>query len=160
MDEIDRKIADAVQADGKLSSAELAERVGVSVSTANERLRRLASTGAITAWRAALDPVAMDAGLCAFLLIDMEYEGEEEAKRALAALPEVQELHHVSGAHSYLAKVRVADTRAMQRFLQEQVKPLHAVKRTETMIALETAKETSELLIGPNARRPAPAERG
>ena len=147
MDTIDRKIANILQKDGRTPSAEIAEAVGTSVSTANERVRRLASTGNVTATRAILDPVAMGAGLCAFILVDMDYTGESAAKAHLAQRPEVQELHHISGGHSYMVKVRVADTAAMQRFLQLELKPLKAVTHTETLIVLETAKETTEVLI-------------
>jgi Lrp/AsnC family leucine-responsive transcriptional regulator len=147
MDAIDRQIARIIQREGRTSSGEIAERVGVSVSTANERVRRLASTGVIKAWRAVLDPSRLGAGLCGFMMVDMAYTGEEEAKAALAERPEVQELHHVSGPHSYLLKVRVADTSALQKFLQEHVKPLKAVQRTETIVVLETVKETTEMLI-------------
>lgn len=147
MDQIDRKIAEILQADSRTSAASLAAAVGVSVSTASERVRKLASNGTITAWHAVLDARVAGAGLCSFVLIDMAHNGEEVAKYALQARPEVQELHHISGAHSYMAKIRVADTAAMQRFLQDVVKPLKAVLRTESMIVLETAKETTQVQI-------------
>ena len=153
MDSLDRKICEIVQTDGRSSSAEIAAAVGVSVSTANERVRKLAASGVVTAWRGVLDPLKVGAGLCGFALVDMAYDGEEEAKAALMRRPEVQELHHISGAHSYLMKVRVADTAAMQRFLQEVVKPLKAVQRTETIFVLETVKETTEVLIAEAAAR-------
>ncbi len=149
MDEIDRKICGIIQRDGRKSSAEIAEAVGLSVSTANERVRRLSASGAIAAWRGVLDPAHMGMGLCGFILIDMAFEGEEEAKALLRARPEIQELHHISGAHSYLAKVRLADTAAMQAFLQNVVKPIAAVLRTETIFVLETVKETTEMAIAP-----------
>jgi len=149
MDKIDRNIANILQADSRASSASIAEAVGVSVSTASERVRRMASNGTISAWRAVLDPNKTGAGLCSFVLIDIAHEGEDLAKYALQARPEVQELHHISGSHSYLCKIRVADTTAMQRFLQDVVKPLKAVLRTESMIVLESAKETTEILINP-----------
>lgn len=148
MDAIDRKICEIVQRDGRVTSAAISEAVGVSVSTANERVRRLETLGVITGWRGVLDPVRVEAGFCAFLLIDMSYDGEAEAAEALAARHEIQELHHISGAHSYLAKVRVADMPAMQRLLQDVVKPLRAVHRTETIFALDTLKETTEVSIG------------
>ena len=151
MDKIDRNIARILQKDGRTPSAEIAEAVGTSVSTANERVRRLASTGKIAATRAILDPAAMGASLCAFILVDMDYTGEAAAKAHLAQRPEVLELHHVSGGHSYIVKVRVADTAAMQRFLQMELKPLMAVTHTETLIVLETAKETTEILISDKA---------
>ncbi len=150
MDDIDRNICGIVQRDGRVSSAEIAEAVGVSVSTANERVRRLVSTGVVAAWRGVLDPVHVGAGLCGFMLLDMAFEGEEEAIDILKQQPEIQELHHISGAHSYLAKIRVADTAALQDFLQNIVKPLVAVQRTQTNLVLDTIKETTEMVIAPS----------
>lgn len=149
MDTIDRKICEIVQCNGRASSAEIAEAVGVSVSTANERVRKLVSNGAITAWRAVLDPSRVNAAFCCFMLIDMNYDGEDAAVAVLGARPEVMELHHISGKHSYLAKIRVADTAALQAFLHQVVKPLAGVERTETVISLQTVKETTELPIVP-----------
>ena len=95
----------------------------------------------------ALDPTALGAGLCAFVLVDMAFDGETEATAALAAHPEVQELHHVSGPHSYLMKLRLADMPALQAFLADVVKPLAAVTRTETILALDTVKETAAIAV-------------
>jgi len=147
MDDIDRKIANIVQADGRASSAEIAAAVGVSQSTANERVRRLTSTGIIKEWRAVLDPNRVGANLCALILVDVNYEGEDETKATLVSFPEIQEIHHISGAHSYLLKIRVSDTSALQKFLHNKVKPLGAIIRTESMIVLETLKETTQVLI-------------
>lgn len=147
MDNIDRNICGILQGAGRTSSAELAEAVGLSLSAANDRVRRLAASGAIAGWQARLDPQAFGLGLCAFVLIDMAFEGEAEAVATLKAYPEVQELHHISGPHSYLMKLRVADTRALQAFLTTAVKPLAAVVRTESIITLDTAKETAAILI-------------
>ena len=147
MDDIDRRICGIIQSDGRISSTDVAEAVGVSVSTANERVRRLVESGVVREWRGVLDPARVGAGLCAFILIDMAYEGEAEAAAALEDRPEVLELHHISGAHSYLAKIRVANTGAMQSFLQDTVKPLKAVVSTESLISLSTLKETTAVLI-------------
>ena len=142
MDIVDRKICAILQENGRASSSELAEAVGLSVSSANERVRRLVSQGVIAGWLARLDADGVGAGLCALVLIDMDYSGEADACAALVARPEVMELHHVSGAHSYLMKIRVKDSRALQTFLQDVLKPLPAVRRTETMLSLDALKET------------------
>lgn len=136
-----------MQTDAKRPAAAIAEAVGLPLSTTADRLKRLQASGAIRGWHAALDPTALGAGLCAFVLIDMDYEGEAEATRALEARAEVQELHHVSGPHSYLMKLRLADMKALQAFLAEVVKPLHAVTRTETILALDTIKETAAIAV-------------
>lgn len=145
MDTIDGKIAGLLQADSRLSSAEVGNRVGVSTSTANERIRRLGAGGVIRAWRAVLDPDRIGAGLCAMLFVDVSYAGEDAFRQAIAGMPEVQEAHHVSGPHSYLLKLRLADTKALQRFMQDKLKPLDGVGGTETLVVLDTVKETTEL---------------
>ena len=96
-----------------------------------------------------LDPQKAGAGLCAFVLLDVGYDGEAEACDVLTGQEEVQELHHISGQHSYLMKIRVRDTQALQSFLQEVVKPLGAVQRTETILSLSTLKETTAVKITP-----------
>jgi len=147
MDDIDRKIISIIQKDGRASSAEIAAAVGVSVSTANERVRRLSSTGVVKNWRAILEPTSVGNNICALVLIDVNYEGEDKTTKMLCTYPEIQELHHISGAHSYMLKIRVADTRALQNFLHNKVKPLGAIVRTESFIVLETLKETTEMVI-------------
>ena len=147
MDTIDRKICEVIQRDGRASSAAIAEAAGVPTSTSNDRMRRLAAHGTILGWHAALDPHRVGAGLAGFVLIDMGYDGEAEAVEALCARPEVMELHHISGAHSYLLKLRLQDIDAVQSFLAEVVKPLAAVHHTETIFALKTHKETAAMLV-------------
>lgn len=147
LDNIDRKICALLQENARASSTEVAQAVSLSVSAANERIRRLAANGTIRGWHAALSPEMFSADLCAFVLIDMDFEGEAEAVAALTARDEVQELHHISGPHSYLMKLRLADTRALQAFLSDVVKPLPAVSRTESIITLDTAKETPAIAL-------------
>ncbi len=150
MDNIDRKILNIVQTDSRKSSAEIAKIVGVSVSTANERVRKLTGSGHIKTWQAVLAPQKVGANLCAFLLLDMDYKGEKQACAALVKLDEVQELHHISGAHSYMMKVRVADTNALQSLINEKLKPLAGVLRTKSMLVLGTEKETPKMWIANN----------
>ncbi len=151
IDVIDKEILNIVQTDSRQSSAQIAKAVGVSVSTANERVRKLTASGHIKAWQAVLNPKKVGAGLCAFLLLDMDFEGEAAACAELAKLDEVQELHHISGAHSYMMKVRIKDTQALQALMSEKIKPLPAVVRTQSMLVLSTEKETPEMLVKINA---------
>ena len=148
MNDINRKICEIVQNDGRISTSAIAQTLGIPVSTANDRLRRLEAGGVIVGWRGVLAPDRVGAAVCAFLLIDMRYEGEAEAVDALRSCPEVLELHHVSGAHSYLAKIRVGSLAAVQTFLTEVLKPLTAVTHTETIFSLQAIKEISSVKIG------------
>lgn len=152
MDEIDRKIACLLQTDNRLSNAEIGAAVGLSVSAANERVRRLNNSGVIRGNHAVLNPDRVDLALCAFVFIDLAPHPDEAGFRAaIAVRPEVQELHQVAGAHCYLAKIRVSGARALQRVLTDHIKSQPDVLRTETVIVLETIKETSRLALTPRA---------
>ncbi len=146
MDEIDRKIIELAQTDGRVTNATLAEATGLSVSAANERLRRLQERGLISGWSARVDPEAVGLGLLAFLFVLVDRtEHNRPFVAAAAALPEVLELHHVTGEWSYLLKVRAASPRALEALITERIKALPGVARSMTVIALSSAKETSAL---------------
>jgi Lrp/AsnC family leucine-responsive transcriptional regulator len=148
MDDTDLQLLRLLQADNRRSAAELGAEVGLSVSAAGERVRRLHATGVILANRAVADPARAGLGLLAFVFVDLAPRADEAGfAAALHDLPEVQEAHHVTGPHSWLLKVRVRDTAALQRLMSAALKPLPGVLRTETVIALDTAKETTELAL-------------
>jgi len=147
MDETDIQILDIVQKNGRASSAEIAELVGVSVSTANERVRKLSASGYIKSWHAILESNKVGAKLCAFIFVDIEYEGEKEACDSIKGYKEVMEFHHVSGARSYLLKVRVENSNALHRFIVKKIKPLVPVVQTESIVVLNSIKESTEMEI-------------
>ncbi|MCQ4159984.1 Lrp/AsnC family transcriptional regulator [Roseomonas sp. GC11] len=150
MDTLDSAILRLIQSDNRQSAADLGQAVGLSVSAAGERVRRLNAAGVVRANRAVVEPRAVGLGLCAFLFIDLEPRCDEVAfAAAVAALPEVQEAHHITGPHSWLLKLRVADTAALQALLVGRIKALPGVMRSETLVVLDTAKETTELALPP-----------
>ena len=148
MDEIDRKIIDIVQSDGRVTNAALAETTGLSVSAANDRLRRLGERGVIVGWAARVDPEAVGLGLLAFVFVLIDRtEHNAPFLAAAAALPEVLELHHVTGEWSYLLKVRAASPRALEGLISDRIKAIPGVARSLTVIALSSSKETSALPV-------------
>jgi Lrp/AsnC family leucine-responsive transcriptional regulator len=148
MDAVDRKIARLLQTDNRLSHAEIGAAVGLSVSAANERVRRLNSSGVIRGNHAVLDPDQTGLPLCAFVFVDLTPHPDEAGFRAaMTARPEIQELHQVAGPHCYLIKIRVSGTRALQRMLTDHIKSHPDVLRTETVMVLETVKETPRLAL-------------
>ncbi len=146
MDTHDLQILQLIQSDNRRSAADIGHAIGLSVSAVSDRLRRLNGSGAIAANRAVIDPARVGMTACAFIFVDLELRADEAAfAAALRALAEVQEAHHITGPHSWLVKVRTRDTAALQVFLTQRLKTAPGVLRTETIIALDTAKETSEL---------------
>jgi Lrp/AsnC family leucine-responsive transcriptional regulator len=157
MDTHDLQILQLIQSDNRRSAAEIGQEIGLSVSAVSDRLRRLNTSGAIVANRAVIAPARVGMTVCAFVFVDLEPRADEAVfSAALLSFAEVQEAHHITGPHSWLVKVRVRDTASLQLFLTQRLKAVAGVLRTETIIALDTAKETSELAFAPAAGEAAP----
>ena len=153
IDSTDRRILQLLQEDARTPNAELARRLGMAPSATLERLRKLEQQGVIAGYAARLDPARLGAGLLAFVFVRTEDAGAnaERTEAKLAAIPEVQEVHHVAGEDCFLLKVRTADTAALGRLLREQIGAIRSVRSTRTTIVLNTIKDVTTLPIGGGA---------
>jgi Lrp/AsnC family leucine-responsive transcriptional regulator len=146
MDEVDRALLLLLQEDCRMSYGDLGNRVGLSISAVNERLKKLHARGVIRGCVAVLEPRAVGLDVCAFVQVLIERpEHNEGFLESIGAMPAVLECHYLTGEFSYLLKVRVADTAALESFLSRELKGLAGVVRTHTAIALSSAKETTVL---------------
>jgi len=144
MDEIDRELVSLLQADDRTPVAEIGKRLGVPASTLNDRIRRLVRTGVITGFHAHVSPEQAGLDLLAFVFVGWSDPATEaEFLRRIAGSPEVQECHHVTGAWNYLIKVRLPRTKDLETFLADVVKDVPGLQRTETIIVLSSAKDTT-----------------
>ncbi len=150
LDDIDRRLLEILQKDGRTSNADLARQVGMAPSAVFERVKRLENTGVIQGYGAKVDPRAVERSLLAFVLVRSdERTGEISTGEALAREPQVLEVHHVAGQDSYLVKVRVKDPESLGRLLRERFGAICTVRNTHSTIALETLKEHWALPIDP-----------
>lgn len=155
LDDIDRKILEILQADGRTTNVELARRIGMAPSAAFERVRRLEQRGVITGYAARVNPRAVDRPLLAYVLVRSDERiNSSSAGEALAKLPEVLEVHHVAGQDSYLVKVRVKDPEALGKLLRDRFGAIDSVRSTQSIIALDTFKDTWALTTDPATPRP------
>lgn len=146
IDTSDRLILGILQENARISNAEIARRVGLAPSAVYERIRKLEERGVIDGYSPRIDPKAADMGLLAFIFVRSDDSmGEDDAARVLAALPEVQEVHHVAGEDCFLVKVRTRDTDALGALLRDRVKTIPSVRGTRTTIVLDTIKESATL---------------
>ncbi|MBC7911771.1 MAG: Lrp/AsnC family transcriptional regulator [Pyrinomonadaceae bacterium] len=152
MDEKDELILKLLQQDGRMSNVDLARAVELTPSATLERVRRLEERGLIKGYMALIDPLALGLGLVAFIFVrvDDQHDVVEEADKTatlLAAMPSVQELHHLAGEDCFLVKVRARDTNDLYRILKEEFGQFKSIRSTRTTIVLNTVKETSRLSI-------------
>lgn len=146
IDALDNTILTILQRDARTSNAEIARRTGMAPSAILERIRKLEARGIITGYEARLNPQALGLGLVAFIFVRAEERlSHAQTGELLAAMPEVQEVHHVAGEDCYLIKVRVADTAALSHLLREQFGAIESVQSTRSTIVLATIKEAAQL---------------
>lgn len=142
IDDIDRRILAMLQRNARVSNAEIAREVGMAASAIYERIRKLEERGVIRGYSARLDPRKLGYGLVAFVSIKTAAMGKAaEIQEHLASIPEVQEVHLIVGDDCFQVKVRVADTQALARLLQDRIQSMDFVGSTRTTIVLETSKE-------------------
>lgn len=153
LDRIDRKILSALQADGRISYVELADKVGLSTSPCLERVRRLEQSGFITGYTALLDPQLLDASLLVFVEISLHYTTSdifEEFREAAHQWPQILECHLVSGDFDYLLKIRIKNMASYRKLLGKILHTLPGVRDSRTLVAMETVSESTVLVIEPN----------
>src|SRR5205085_6230291 len=121
MDSIDSTALDVLARQGRISWADLAERLGLSPPAAAERVRRLEAQGLIRGFAAVVDPEALGYPLLAFVGVSLEHAKHRAAfLKLVEQLPQVLECHHVAGEEDYLLKVRCRDTRDLERLISDR----------------------------------------
>ena len=146
LDRIDRKILLALQTDGRMAITALADRVGLSKSPCQQRVRRLEEAGYIRGYAALLDLEKMGAGHIAFVevkLSDTRDRALDAFNEAVRKLPEVEQCHMIAGDFDYLLKVRSKDIADYRRVLGESLSKLPHVANTSTFVVMESVKEGS-----------------
>lgn len=143
-DHLDRMIAECVMQDASLTSAQLGEKVGLSSSAANERLRRLKQNGYVKKITALVSAEFMDMTLCAFIFVTLDKaEDHKGFLEAVGGNKSILECHHVTGEHSYLLKVRCSNTKALEGLISDFLKGQCNVAKTLTQIVLSSHKDES-----------------
>lgn len=138
IDEKDRAILEAMDANARASFAEIGQAVGLSAPSVHARVKRLEERGVILAYRVVVDPAPLGFGLGAFVAVTQASGYHwEELERAFAAMPEVEECHSVTGDDSYLLKVRVGDPAGLEALLR-RINTVEGVARTRTVLILST----------------------
>ncbi len=147
IDDVDRKILAALQADASRSLDEIAKEVGSSKTPVWNRIRKLRDGGIIGQQTVMLDAEALGFEACFFVLIrTSEHEAEWQQKflKALRDRPEVQEAHRLAGDIDYILKVRVANARAYDVFYQALISEVR-VHNVTALLSMEEIKSTVAL---------------
>ncbi len=150
LDQIDRRILRELQANGRLTNTELSERVHLSATATNERVKRLTRDGFIIGYTALLSPEKLGRSLLLFVEVKLERTTPDIFDAFAAAIrrtPDVLECHLIAGGFDYLVKARVADMSAYRQFLSDLLIAVPGIRETRTYTVMEEVKDTTNLPI-------------
>jgi len=153
LDEIDRKIIAALQADGRLPIVDLANRVGLSATPCQRRVKRLEEEGLIMRYAALVSPAAMGFGLQALVEVTLEDHSEktvEAFEAAIRARPEVVACYAVTGDMDFLLHVFASDLASFSDFALKALLRMPGVKGTRSSFIMQAIK--SDLAWAPAPR--------
>ena len=147
MDKLDRKILDVLQKDASLTATEIAERIGLSKAPCWRRIQRLRETGVIRRTVALLDARALNVGTTVFVTIKAPSHSAawyERFAKVVRDLPEVTELHRMSGDVDYLLRIVVPDIEGYDAVYKRLIGALEMLD-VSASFSLETIKSTTAL---------------
>ena len=143
LDRIDRQILRHLQADGRMTNVELAQRVGISAPPCLRRVRALEEAGYIRGYHADLAAEALGFGVTVFAQVGLASQAEADLQafeRLIATWPEVREAHMLAGETDFLLKIVATDWDSYQRFLSARLTSAPNVNHVKSALVLRISK--------------------
>jgi Lrp/AsnC family transcriptional regulator, leucine-responsive regulatory protein len=150
LDKVDQTILKRLQEDGRISMAQLARELHISVTPTVERVRRLEKAGYIVGYRADLSPTHLGQNLLAYVQVALDRTTPEVFDRfrtAMEVLEFVQEANMVAGGFDYLLKIRVRDMKEYRNVLSSHIACIKGVQQTHTYFVMEEVKSSSKVRV-------------
>ena len=151
LDALDRKILDALQADGRASNVELSARVHLSAPQCFRRVRSLEERGVIRSYTAQVLPEALGLDVTAYVSLNIageQFGRVREIEASIRGFPQILECHTVSGDYDYLLKVVARDLKSLSQFLTDRLMQVPGVDDVRSMFCMEEIKAPSPLPVG------------
>ncbi len=143
LDEIDLKILERLQSDGRITNVELANSVGLTAPPCLRRMRALEDEGVIKSYHAAIDPAKMGYTITVFAMVSLKSQAENDLQAFedhVQKLPEVRECYMLNGEIDFILKVVAKDLQQFQSFLTSQLTSAPNVASVKTSLTIRSAK--------------------
>lgn len=147
LDETDRKILRLLQANGRLTNAEIAAQISLSAPACWKRLKRLEER-VIQGYHTALNPKAIGLGIFAFVNVMLDNHSEKAMRAfeaSVMAMPNVVACHNVSGKYDYLLQIVACDMTTFHEVGMRKLRELGNVKEVYTGFSLREVKRSHSL---------------
>lgn len=157
VDPLDARLIELFTEEPRVGVLEASRRLGVARGTVQARLDRLARTGVVTGFGPAVDPAALGFGVTAFVTLEIrQAAGHGMVVEHLRGIPEVLEVHTITGAGDLLCRLVARSNADLQRVI-DRVVAVEGIMRTSTVIALATPLPHRVLPLVAAAAAPAQA---
>lgn len=150
LDATDRRILGVLQKDGRITNADLSERVNLSPSACHRRVQRLEDDGFIAAYVALLDTRKMGRPTTVYVEITLQGQADDlldAFEQAVAKVPDILECHLMAGTADYLIKIMAEDTEDFARIHRQFLSRLPGVRQMQSSFALRTVVKTTALAV-------------
>ena len=153
MDKIDRKILDILQANAKITNAQLSKDIGLSPAPTLERVKKLETSGIIKSYHAKLDTDKVGLGVHTFVQVSLKGHNKKNIDafiNEINSIPEVIECHHITGSGDFILKIISSDIQSYQKLMLEKVSEIEVVDGLQSMIILSTFKDSKVMPVPEN----------
>jgi Lrp/AsnC family leucine-responsive transcriptional regulator len=150
LDATDRRILAVLQKEGRITNADLSERVNLSSSACHRRVQQLEEAGFIAGYVALLDARRMGKPTTVFVEITLQSQAEDlldAFEREVARVPDILECHLMAGTADYLIKIMAEDTEDFARIHRQHLSRLPGVRQMQSSFALRTVVKTTALAV-------------
>ena len=150
LDSKDKHLLEELQANSRITNAELAKRIGLSPSSTLERVKKLEVSGFIEKYITLLNPRKAGYSCFTFVEVKLTRHGEtpvEDFISSIAHIPEVLESHHITGEADFLLKVATKDIPTYEELILHQLSALANVQTMKTSVVLSTFKNETKLTV-------------
>ena len=150
LDATDRRILGVLQKEGRITNANLSDRVNLSPSACHRRVQRLEDDGFIAAYVALLDTRKMGRPTTVYVEITLQGQADDlldAFEQAVAKVPDILECHLMAGTADYLIKIMAEDTEDFARIHRQFLSRLPGVRQMQSSFALRTVVKTTALAV-------------
>lgn len=151
-DEIDRQIMAHLQADGRMTNVDLADRVGLTAPPCLRRVRTLEEKGAIRGYHADLEPVWLGYTITVFAMVSLKSQAEtdlEAFEAHVAGIPEIRECYMLNGDIDFILKIVAKDLSSFQQFLTTRLTTAPNVAHVRTSLTIRSSKSLPGVPVEP-----------
>jgi len=153
LDEKDLAILTLIQENSKLTANQIAKKINTPITTVFAKTKRMEEAGIIKQYRAILSAEKLNLGTAAFILASVSYGvknndrpiSQRDVAEEISRLPEVQEVHIITGDWDLLVKLRAQNVEAIGKFVVDKLRLIKGLDKTLTCMVFETIKESTSL---------------